>query len=161
MDIKYLKSLVKLLDESNLNELEIEEEGGRIYLSKSGQGEFVSHQPVMMAPQAQVPAAAPAPSQTTPVAAPSPADDASQASNSFHEITSPIVGTFYKAPSPESPDFVNVGDRIEPGQTLCIVEAMKVMNEIESDVSGVVEKILIDNGNPVEYGEPMFWIKPE
>lgn len=159
MDIKYLKSLVKLLDESNLNELEIEEEGGRIYLSKSGQGELISHQPVAMAPQAHTQApvmpASPAPT------ADSKTEESNSAGHTYHEITSPIVGTFYEAPSPESPKFVNIGDRVEVGQTLCIVEAMKVMNEIESDMSGVVEKVLVSNASPVEYGEPMFWIKPD
>ena len=158
MDIKYLKSLVKLLDESNLSELEIEEEGGRIYLSKSGSGEVVSHQPIVMpqaAPQA-VAAQVPTPSAPAASEAPAPA-----ASSNFHEVTSPIVGTFYKSPSPDSPAFVSVGDKVQAGQTLCIIEAMKVMNEIESDISGTIESIVLSDASPVEYGEVLFHIKPD
>jgi acetyl-CoA carboxylase biotin carboxyl carrier protein len=110
--------------------------------------------------------ATPQPIATTPVAAPiaqsSPAEASARPSASnFHEIKSPIVGTFYRAPSPDTDAFVEVGTRVSVGQTLCIVEAMKLMNEIESDVNGVVEQILLSNSQPVEYNQVLFLIRPE
>jgi acetyl-CoA carboxylase biotin carboxyl carrier protein len=98
--------------------------------------------------------ALPAPAPAAPAAAAAPAEDPSR-----HVMTSPIVGTFYRAPNPETPSFVNVGDRVSKGQVLCIIEAMKLMNEIESDVEGVLTQIYPQNGQPVEYGEPLFAIK--
>ena len=158
MDIKYLKTLVKLLDESNLNELELEEEGTRIFLSKKVEN-FPTSTQVMM-PQSGVAQA--------PVPAPSPAPQITETEknvettgSNLHEITSPIVGTFYESPSPDSDAFVSVGDKVTVGQTLCIIEAMKLMNEIESDVAGTIEKIMLSDGNPVEYGQILYLIKPD
>jgi acetyl-CoA carboxylase biotin carboxyl carrier protein len=158
MDIKYLKTLVKLLDESNLNELELEEEGTRIFLSKKIENIATNTQ--VMVPQSGV---APA---LTPTQSPTPQiieseKTAETTDSKHHEITSPIVGTFYGSPSPDSDPFVTVGDKVAVGQTLCIIEAMKLMNEIESDVAGTIEKIILTDGNPVEYGQVLYLIKPD
>ncbi len=160
MDIKYLKTLVKLLDESNLNELEIEEEGTRIFLSKKIEPIVASTQ--LVAPQTgAIPQfSSPTPSQL--VATGTNEEEAQDNNKSnLHEVTSPIVGTFYQSPSPDSSPFVKVGDSVKVGQTLCIIEAMKLMNEIESDVAGTIERILLGDGNPVEYGQVLYLIKAD
>ena len=161
MDLNYLKKLLRLFDESSATELALEEEGVKIELSKYG-GPNGSVQPtyVMAPPQAapvtmQAPAAAPV---ATPAPVASPAPSAAEAG---HTILSPIVGTFYRAPSPDADAFVQGGQHVNVGDTICIVEAMKLMNEIESDVSGTVVKILVENAQPVEYNQPMFLIKPD
>lgn len=162
MDLNYLKKLLRLFDESSATELALEEEGVKIELSKYGgpngsvQPTYVMAQPqaAPMTMQAQAPAA--------PVAAPVPAaTPAPSATEAGHTILSPIVGTFYRAPSPDADAFVQVGQHVNVGDTICIVEAMKLMNEIESDVSGTVIKILVENAQPVEYNQPMFLIKPD
>jgi len=162
MDLNYLKKLMKIFDESSATELTIEEEGTTIALSKV--------QPEHMAPM--MPAGYPMPMQMAmspaPAAAPAPAAPAAAApaapepaAASGHEVTSPIVGSFYRAPSPDADPFVQVGQHVSAGDTLCIVEAMKLMNEIESDMTGTVVKILVENAQPVEYGQPLFVIKPD
>ncbi|RMF35094.1 MAG: acetyl-CoA carboxylase biotin carboxyl carrier protein [Chlorobiota bacterium] len=156
MDLNYLRRLLKLFDESTLTELTIEEEGVTVRLARRFESSNnaplalpqVMVQPV--APSNLAPTAAPA-QEPLPAAAPAP-------SARTHTIVSPIVGTFYRAPAPDAEPFVKVGDHVVPGQTLCIVEAMKLMNEIESDVSGTVVKILVENGQPVEYNQPLFEI---
>lgn len=160
MDLVYLKKLLKTFDDSTLSELEIEEEGLNIKLVRNAGGSaapFVSY----MAPPAPMMHHAPA---SAPVAAPAapaqPAAPAAVASKN-HTVLSPIVGTFYRAPAPDADSFVKVGDHVSVGQTLCIVEAMKLMNEIESDVNGTIVKILVDNQNPVEYNQPLFEINPD
>ncbi|HZV12047.1 MAG TPA: acetyl-CoA carboxylase biotin carboxyl carrier protein, partial [Candidatus Kapabacteria bacterium] len=150
MDIEYLERLIALLEANNtLSELEIEENGNRVRLAK-----FTSN-----APQVQTVYTAPAPAavQTQPQAAPS----AAPAPSEGHEVHSPIVGTFYRAASPDAPPFVEVGQHVEKGQTICIVEAMKLMNEIESDASGTIIKVLVENGKPVEYNQPLFVIRQD
>ncbi|MGB9863755.1 MAG: acetyl-CoA carboxylase biotin carboxyl carrier protein [Candidatus Saccharicenans sp.] len=157
IDYDELKKLINLLEEKNLTQFELEVEGFKIKLSRNVPGAVSS--PAAFVPAAPLTAAAPvvqaspaAPDQ--PLSAPAPAED-----KSIHYITSPMVGTFYRAPSPTSPPFVDIGDKVKKGQTLCIIEAMKLMNEIESDVSGVVVDILVENGKPVEYGQKLFAIK--
>lgn len=164
MDLQYLRRLLKIFDESTAVDLEIEEEGIKLRLSKFSEHQAAvasapqvihipSHQPTqMLAPQAAVPQAA-APQAAAPSAP--PASEGKQA----HQICSPIVGTFYRAPAPDADSFVQVGSHISAGATLCIVEAMKLMNEIESDVSGTVVKILVENGQPVEYNQPLMMIE--
>ncbi|GIV55793.1 MAG: acetyl-CoA carboxylase biotin carboxyl carrier protein subunit [Candidatus Kapaibacterium sp.] len=156
MDLNYLRRLLKLFDESTLTELTIEEEGVTVRLARrleSSNNASVALPQVMVQPVAPShPAPITAPShEPLPAAAPAP-------SAQTHTIVSPIVGTFYRAPAPDAEPFVKVGDHVVPGQTLCIVEAMKLMNEIESDVSGTVVKILVENGQPVEYNQPLFEI---
>lgn len=162
MDLNYLRRLLKIFDESTATELSIEEEGVSLQMSKA------VHQPEgMMAPtyymnaQPQMAAPAPAPAPAAPAAAPAPAVPAPVAEETAHKLLSPIVGTFYRAPSPDADAFVQVGQRVSVGDTLCIVEAMKLMNEIESDFTGTIVKILVENGQPVEYNQPMFIIKPD
>lgn len=157
MDINLIRRLVKLVETSGISELEIEEKESRIYISKYGSAapgpvNYTVAQMPQAAPVA-APQAAPA-TVSAPPAAPAPAEK-------LHEIKSPIVGTFYRSPAPDADSYVKVGDRVEQGSVLCIVEAMKLMNEIECDISGTVEKILVDNGRPVEYGQGLFLIKPD
>jgi acetyl-CoA carboxylase biotin carboxyl carrier protein len=135
MDLRKLKKLIDLVQESGIGEIEITEGEERVRIARGGH--------VTIAP-ASTPAAAPA-------AEPVPAE-------AGHLIKSPMVGTFYRASSPEAKPFVAVGDTVKEGQTLCVIEAMKLMNEIESDAAGVVKAILVENGQPVEYGQALFII---
>jgi len=149
MDLRKLKKLIDLVEESGIAELEITEGEEKVRIAKSG---------LVAAPVAQA-AAAPAPAgvgETRPAnaAAAAPAE----AAHDGHVLKSPMVGTFYRAPSPDAAAFVEVGQTVKEGQTICIVEAMKLMNEIEADASGVVKAILVENGQPVEYGQPLFVI---
>lgn len=161
MDLIYVKKLIKLLSESNVDEIEIEEEGKKIRVVKHGNaaaasGPVATAAPVYLAPSngpAPIPAAVPA---VPAAAAPAPAHSET---GKFHEIKSPIVGTFYRSPAPDAAPFVQVGSNVSPGSVLCIVEAMKLMNEIESDVSGKVVKVLVENGQPVEYDQTLFLIE--
>ncbi len=158
MDLNYLRRLLRIFDESSASELSIEEEGMSVHMSKPS-----AQAPVMMQGYAMptpAPAAAPAASSAAPAAAAS-VPSASAPADSGHTVTSPIVGTFYRAPSPDADSFVQVGQHINAGDTLCIVEAMKLMNEIESDVTGTIIKILVENGQPVEYNQPIFLVKPD
>jgi len=161
MDLAYVKKLLKLLSESDADEIEIEEEGKRIRVAKhpaaaqpagpSG-AQIPLNGTVMM--MAGTPTAVPAPA-----AGPAPAVVEPPPAQNLHEIRSPIVGTFYRAPAPDAAPFVQQGSPVEPGSVLCIVEAMKLMNEIESDVTGTIIKVLVENGQPVEYDQPLFLVE--
>lgn len=147
MDLRKLKTLIDLVSESNVSELEITEADGKVRIVKSGATPVVMMQ---AAPQAAPAAAA----EVAPVAAvPTPAVETG------HIVTSPMVGTFYRASSPGAKSFAEVGDVVKEGQAVCIIEAMKIMNEIEADQDGTITKILVDNGKPVEYGQPLFVIE--
>jgi acetyl-CoA carboxylase biotin carboxyl carrier protein len=161
MDLNYLKKLLKIFDESTVTELSIEEEGITLHMAKTTeQPQMQQPTYIMGAPAAQAPApAAPAPAPAPAAAA--PAAPAAPAAETGHVVHSPIVGTFYRAPSPDADNFVQVGSHVNAGDTLCIVEAMKLMNEIESDMSGTIVKVLVENAHPVEYNQPMFVIKPD
>lgn len=154
MDLRKIKKLIELVEESGVAELEIQEGEESVRISRSTSAP---------APAPVHYAAAPAPQQAAPTqAAPqAPAADAAPAKPevSGHKVLSPMVGTFYAAPSPDAKDFVTVGQQVKAGDVLCIVEAMKMMNQIEADVSGTVKAILVSNGEPVEYDEPMFIIE--
>ncbi len=149
MDIRKIKKLIELLEESNIGELEIREGEETVRISRNGVMPMMAA-PMAYATHAPMPAAAPA----APVAeaAPAPVVPAG------HAVCSPMVGTFYRAPSPDSPPFVEVGQSVKVGDVLCIVEAMKMMNQIESDKAGVIKAILVDEGSPVEFDQPMFTI---
>jgi acetyl-CoA carboxylase biotin carboxyl carrier protein len=147
MDLRKLKTLIDLVSESNVSELEITEAEGKVRIVKGG-GAMVQHYAAPMA------AAAPAPS-----AAPSPVIEATPVADVGHPVKSPMVGTFYRSASPGAKAFVEVGDSIKSGETICIIEAMKILNEIEADKTGVVTRILCDNGQAVEYGQAMFVIE--
>lgn len=150
MDLRKLKTLIDLVSESNVSELEITEAEGKVRIVKGPVGG-----PVVMAAPAVVPATVATPA-TVPAVAPAAA--AEPAAETGHTVKSPMVGTFYSASSPEAKPFVQVGTVVKAGDTICIIEAMKILNEIEADHSGTVTKILVDNGQAVEYGQPMFII---
>ena len=147
MDLRKLKKLIDLVQESGIAELEITEGEEKVKIVKGGVVS-VSQAPAAPAPASAAPAA---PVQAAPAPAPQP--DAGQEG---HVVKAPMVGTFYRSPSPDAKAFVEVGQSIKEGQTICIIEAMKLMNEIESDASGVVKAILVEKGQPVEYGQPLF-----
>lgn len=160
MDINYLKRIIKLLDSSDVAELEIEEEGTRLRLSKPRPKIAAGLSPMAMLPQQVVPAApvsAPQ-AESTEAKSEGTAPETPKTENIF-EVKSPMVGTFYRAPSPDADPYVSVGSSVSPGSVLCIIEAMKLMNEIESDVSGKIVKILVENGQPVEYNQTLFHIE--
>lgn len=158
MDLVYLKKLLRIFDESTLSELSIEEEGVNVKLARTitGAGQAVS----VVAPAMHYPAPVAHALPPTPASS-EPAASSKEPLKKTHTILSPIVGTFYRAPAPDADPFVKVGDRISVGQTLCIVEAMKLMNEIESDASGTIVKILVDNQSPIEYNQPLFEVDPD
>ena len=155
MDLRKLKKLIDLVQESGIGEIEITEGEEKVRISRQ-----VAGTPMMMAPAMQpmmggagmmhMPQQAPAAATASP---PAPAEPTG------HTVKSPMVGTFYRAPSPGAPSFVEVGQAVTKGQTLCIIEAMKLLNEIESDATGTVKAILVENGQPVEYGQPLFLIE--
>ncbi len=162
MDLNYLRRLLRIFDESSATELTIEEEGMSVSLAKGGQQPVGMMQPMYGMPQQMAPVqAAPAPAPLAPAAPAAPSAAVAGADDANHNVLSPIVGTFYRAPSPDADSFVQVGQHVNVGDTLCIVEAMKLMNEIESDASGTIVKILVENGQPVEYNQPVFVIKPD
>lgn len=153
MQIDDIKAVLDLLDGSDVSELEYEDEGVRIVVKRGPQGPAVVAAPGLAGMGLGM-ATMSAPTVGGGLAAPA------AAAPSGHTITSPFVGTFYRAPSPDTAPFTEVGQRVEKGQTLCIVEAMKLMNEIEADRSGTVKRIFIENGQPVEYGATLFEIDP-
>lgn len=150
MDIRKVKKLIELLEESGIAEIEIHEGEESVRISRSSSAVQVAAAPVAAAPVA-APAAAPAPTATIEA----PTEDKIEG----HVVNSPMVGTFYRAPSPGATPFVDVGSTVNVGDTLCIVEAMKLLNQIEADKSGKVKAILVENGQPVEYNQPLFIIE--
>jgi acetyl-CoA carboxylase biotin carboxyl carrier protein len=153
MDLRKLKKLIDPVQESGIGEREIKEGEERVRIARGG---MVSLQPLAAAPPPAAAAPAPAPAAASAATA-SPAV-AEPAAAEGHAVKSPMVGTFYRAPSPEAKPFVAVGDAVKEGQTICVIEAMKLMNEIEADASGVIKAILVENGQPVEYGQALFVI---
>ena len=156
MDIRKVKKLIELLEESGIGEIEIKEGEESVRISRGVSG-APAPAPVYAPPPAPAAAPAPAPAPAAPAAA-APAAESAAAGTSGHIVKSPMVGTFYRSPSPSSPAFVEVGKTVKAGDVLCIVEAMKMMNQIEADVSGTVEAVLVENGEPVEFDQPLFSI---
>ncbi|MBL8311942.1 MAG: acetyl-CoA carboxylase biotin carboxyl carrier protein [Burkholderiales bacterium] len=161
MDLRKLKTLIELVQESGIAELEVTEGEEKVRITRTvaqAAQPMMHYATPMMAPMA---AAAPvaAPAAAAAVAAPPAATPAASAEPSGHAVKSPMVGTFYRAPSPGAKPFVDVGSTVTQGDTLCIIEAMKLMNEIEADQSGTVKAILVESGQAVEYGQPMFIIE--
>lgn len=154
MDLRKLKTLIDLVAESGIAELEITEGEGKVRIVKFAQSAPIMHAMTPMVPQAMHPGAAAAPQAAAPVAAEAPAAPKLEG----HVVKAPMVGTFYRSPSPGANPFVEVGQTVKEGDTLCIIEAMKLLNEIEADKSGVIKEILVENGQPVEYGQPLFLI---
>ena len=149
MDLRKLKTLIDLVSESNVSELEITEAEGKVRIVKGGLA------PVM----APVPAMAPAAAALESAAAAAPPAQPVQAEPAGHAVKSPMVGTFYRAASPGAKPFVEIGSQVKEGQTICIIEAMKILNEIEADKSGTVTQVLCENGQAVEYGQPLLVIE--
>ncbi|MHB8882611.1 MAG: acetyl-CoA carboxylase biotin carboxyl carrier protein [Thermodesulfovibrionales bacterium] len=145
MELEDLKSLIELLKETDITELQVEKEGTKVKIKREklfGTIEIPAHKPQGMLPEGGI------------------REMVEEDNQRLITITSPIVGTFYKSPTPEAPAFVEAGAKVRKGQVLCIIEAMKLMNEIECEADGTVVKALIENGQPVEYGEPLFLIEP-
>ncbi len=149
MDVKKLKQVIKLLKDNGLEEIEVEEKDSRIRVKSAVAGTVV---PLVAAP-------APAPVET-PLAEAQPPSSEKKAESKYKVVKSPMVGTFYRSPSPDADIYVEEGQTVKKGQTLCIVEARKLMNEIEADFKGKIVSILVENGQPVEYGEALFEIDP-
>ena len=157
MDYNLIKKLVKVVEDSNITEFSVQEGDLKIKISKNGKQEVVNtviSQPVAQGiPQPQ------APTMQNSVESNNSAPTEDVSDSNLHEVRSPIVGTFYRAPSPESDPYVQVGDTVSEGSVLCIVEAMKLMNEIESDANGKIVKILVENATAVEYNQPLFLVE--
>jgi len=165
MDTKEIQELIKFVAKSGVSEVELETKGFKIII-KTGNGKpdvqrVIEYQP---APVAMPQVAAPAPPQPTAPAAAAPAPVAAapkeEDTGKYVEIKSPMIGTFYRKPSPDKNVFVNVGDEIKKGSVLCVIEAMKLFNEIESEISGKIVKVLVDDSSPVEYDQPLFLVDP-
>ncbi len=155
MTIDEIRELIQLVNETGIAELEVQRSENRVRIRKSfGVDSGVILQQPSIGAQAAAPAVTHAPAAKSEAPA-APATDAQ-----LHYQKSPIVGTFYESPSPDSPPFVRIGEHVTPGKVLCIIESMKLMNEIEADIAGVVESKLVQNGQPVEYGEALFAIRP-
>lgn len=151
MDIRKVKKLIELLEESGIAEIEIQEGEESVRISRYSQVSNAAPLQVAAAPVAAAPAAAPA--------APAAAEEPAPAAVEGHAVKSPMVGAFYRAPSPGASPFVEVGQSVKVGDTLCIIEAMKLLNQIEADKAGTIKAILVENGQPVEYDQPLFIIE--
>ena len=161
MKAKEIQELISFLSESGLEEVNIETDNFKVSIKRSPEQHVIAAAPQAMA----APIAAPAPAPVAaPAPAPAPAPNAESASpaqsSNLIEIKSPMIGTFYRSPNPESPSFVEVGSTVKQGDPVCIIEAMKLFNEIESEVSGKIVKVLVDNAQPVEYDQPLFLVDP-
>ena len=154
MDLRKLKTLIDLVSESNVSELEITEAEGKVRIVKSVAGAVAAAPMMMAAPVAAAPVAA-----VAAPAAPAVEAAAAAAEPAGHAVKSPMVGTFYRAASPGAAAFVQVGSQVKEGDTLCIIEAMKILNEIDADKSGTITQVLCENGQAVEYGQPLFIIE--
>jgi acetyl-CoA carboxylase biotin carboxyl carrier protein len=163
MDFKQIQELIKMINKSNIGEVSIEEKGFRLTIKQKEEPVQqiitapVSAQPVAAIASAPL-AAAPAPAAAA--AAEKSARPAEPPAGNTVTIKSPMIGTFYRSPSPDKPSFVNIGDDVEPGSVVCIIEAMKLFNEIESEVKGRIIKVLVEDASPVEYDQPLFQVEP-
>ncbi|MEP1032064.1 acetyl-CoA carboxylase biotin carboxyl carrier protein [Ekhidna sp.] len=156
MKAKEIQELINFLSESGLEEVNIETDDFKVSIKRSAEQHVIASAPAPMA-------AAPAPTAQAPAATPAPAADggsAPAAESNLVEIKSPMIGTFYRSANPESPSFVEIGSSVKAGDPVCIIEAMKLFNEIESEVSGKIVKVLVDNAQPVEYDQPLFLVDP-
>ena len=157
MDLQEIKRIIKMVESADITSLKLKQDDLTIEVSK--EGATAPTTVIAQAPVAPTPVAAPVATPTAPASAPDSSAAETSADDGLTPITSPMVGTFYAAPNPDSPAFVKAGDSIQKGGVVCIVEAMKLFNEIESDVSGTIEKVLIENGQPVEFGQPLFLVR--
>lgn len=159
-NLNEIKELIQLVDETSVQEVEIENEGSRLVIRKPSKAETVYVQQAATAPVA-TPQAVQAPATTPTAATPAAAPTTPEVDPSLHTIVSPMVGTFYRSSSPEAAPFVSTGDQVNDKSTVCIIEAMKLMNELEAETKGTIVEILAENGQLVEYGQPLFLVKPE
>jgi acetyl-CoA carboxylase biotin carboxyl carrier protein len=158
IDLDFLERLIKALDDSSVDSLEIERGGTRVRLAKTPP---MSAAPVaMVAPAPMMPALAPPVASPAAGEAPATTPEPVPASSNLLEVTSPMVGTFYLAPAPDAPSYAEVGAKVSPGDTLCIIEAMKLMNELECEISGTIAEICIEDAQPVEFGQVLFRVDP-
>jgi acetyl-CoA carboxylase biotin carboxyl carrier protein len=148
MELEYVEKLLELLSKSCADEIEVEEDGKKIRVARHRNTVPVAQEAYLSAPAYPLPGHPDLPLQPS-----------AETAQTLHEIKSPIVGTFYRAPAPDAASFVEIGSTVQPGTVMCIVEAMKLMNEIESDIQGKVTRILVENGQPVEYDQPLFLIE--
>lgn len=159
MELKEIKELIKLVSEAEVSEVEVEKGDFKIAIKKIEEKTTYVQAPVVQQAPAPIQVSVPAAPASNPAAPAAPAAPVANTSNLI-TIKSPMIGTFYKSSSPDKPAFVNIGDEIKVGSVLCIVEAMKLFNEIESEVSGKIVKILVENASPVEYDQPLFLVEP-
>ncbi|MFT4738957.1 MAG: acetyl-CoA carboxylase biotin carboxyl carrier protein [Cyclobacteriaceae bacterium] len=154
MKAKEIRDLIDFISNTGLEEVNIETEEFKIKVKRSSEAVVSMAAPVAAAPIPQAAPAAPQPN-------PAPATEAPQpAPSNLIELKSPMIGTFYRTPNPDSPSFVNIGDKVKPGDTVCIIEAMKLFNEIECEITGTIVEVLVDNATPVEYDQPLFLVDP-
>ncbi len=161
MDFKQIQELIKLVNKSNIGELTIEEKGFHITIKQKEETvqQIITGAPAQMQPVIAQPVSSAPVVQSAPAAEKPKATEPATASNLI-TIKSPMIGTFYRSPTPDKPSFVNIGDDIEPGNVVCIIEAMKLFNEIESEVKGKIVKVLAEDASPVEYDQPLFLVEP-
>lgn len=161
MDLKQIHELIKIINKSNIGEISIEDKDGKVTIKQKEEQVVTVAAPVQAAPQVYNVAPA-APAQPSPSAAPAApsAPVAAPKTDNLITIKSPMIGTFYRKASPDKPPFVEVGSEVTPGTVVCIIEAMKLFNEIESEVKGTIVKVLVDDASPVEYDQPLFLVEP-
>lgn len=160
-NLNEIKELIQLVDETSVQEVEIENEGSRLVIRKPSKAETVYVQQAASAPAVAAPQVTQVPVTAPTTAAPVATPTTPEVDPSLHTIVSPMVGTFYRSSSPEAAPFVSTGDKVNDKSTVCIIEAMKLMNELEAETQGTIVEILAENGQLVEYGQPLFLVKPE
>lgn len=160
MDIKQIQELIKFVSKSGVNEVSIEQKEFKITIKTNQAPTYVNTAPVQPVPQIQAAGATTTVSVSAPIEQPVAAAPAKDDTSNYLTIKSPMIGTFYRSSAPDKPLFVNVGDEVKAGQVVCIIEAMKLFNEIESEISGRIVKVLVDNASPVEYDQPLFLVEP-
>lgn len=161
MDFKQIQELIKMINKSNIGEVSIEEKGFKLTIKQKEEPvQQLIAAPIQAAPVAQISASPVGAAQPQAAAAEKPSKAAEAPAGNTVTIKSPMIGTFYRSPSPDKPSFANVGDDVEPGKVVCIIEAMKLFNEIESEVKGRIIKVLVEDASPVEYDQPLFLVEP-
>lgn len=160
MELKEIQDLIKFVSKSGVSEVELETKGFKISIKLPVSNKGGAEQPVVQTQLVAPAPVAPAPATAAPVEKPAEKAEAPKEADNTVDIKSPMIGTFYRSSSPDKPPFVSVGDEIKKGDVLCIIEAMKLFNEIEAEVSGKVVKVLVDDSSPVEYEQPLFLIEP-
>jgi acetyl-CoA carboxylase biotin carboxyl carrier protein len=162
MDFDFVQQLIRAVDSSSIDNVEVERGGTRIRISKTPSGSVLPSGPIPGAPTVGHGSFATASGEASPPSTAEPAggEAAVPVDNGWEEVTSPMVGTFYRSPSPEADPFAEVGSRVSAGDTLCIIEAMKLMNELESELDGTIREVCVEDGDPVEYGQVLFRVEP-